>query len=95
MAPVGLWGMKGSSLLAFGEKRRCQKSRHRYCITERSKLSKAGGLAVGVKRRTSIFRFRSVHKGKPFGIAADAKMPDVLPAFGFGRFASVIITSAD
>ena len=22
MAPVGLWGMKGSSLLAFGEKRR-------------------------------------------------------------------------
>lgn len=53
-------------------------SRHRYCINERSEFGKAGGLAVGAQRRTSIFRFRSAHRGKSFGIAADAEMPDVL-----------------
>ncbi len=62
MAPVGLWGMKWSSLLTFGVSGERLKSRHRYCITERSEFGKAGGLAVGVKRRASIFRFRSAHK---------------------------------
>ena len=31
------------------------------------------------KRRASIFRFRSAHRGKSFGIATDAEMTDVLP----------------
>ena len=47
MAPVGLWGMKWSSLLTFGVSGERLKSRHRYCITERSEFGKAGGLAVG------------------------------------------------
>lgn len=33
----------------------------------------AGGLAVGAQRRASIFRFRSAHRGKSFGIAAKAE----------------------
>ena len=87
MAPVGRWGKEGSSLLAFGERR---KSRHRYCIIERSELGKTGGLAVGVKRRASIFRFRSAHRGKSFDIAADAEMTNVLPGICLGSLASVV-----
>ena len=55
------------------------KSRHRYCIVERSEFEKAGGLTVGAQRRASIFRFRSARRGKSFGIAARAEMTDVLP----------------
>ena len=35
------------------------------------------------KRRASIFRFRSAHKGKSFGIAADTEMTNVLPGVYF------------
>ena len=35
--------------------------------------------AVGAQRRASNFRFRSAHRGKSFGIAANAEMTDVLP----------------
>lgn len=45
-----------------------------YC---RASLEKAGGLAVGEQLRTSIFR--SAHRGKSFGIIADAEMTNVLP----------------
>ena len=75
LAPVGRWGKERSSLPAFGER---LKSRHHYRIIERSEFEKAGGLAVGSQRRALIFRFRSAHKGKSFGIAADAKMTNVL-----------------
>ena len=76
MAPVGLWGKERSSLPDFGER---LKSRHRYCITEQSEFGKAGGLAVGAQLRASIFRFRSARRSKSFGIAARAKMTNVLP----------------
>ena len=79
MAPVGLWGRNGRVFRLSERSVERLKSRHRYCIIERSEFGKAGGLAVGVKRRASIFRFRSAHRGKSFGIAADAKMTDVLP----------------
>ena len=59
-----------------GERR---ESRHRYRITERSEFGNAGGLAVGAQRRASIFRLRSAHRGKSFGIAADAEITKVLP----------------
>ena len=42
------------------------------------------------KRRASIFRFRSAHWDKSFGIAADAERTDVLPGVWFGSLASVI-----
>lgn len=87
MAPVGLWGMKGSSLPTFGERR---ESRHRYCISERSESGTAGDLTVRAQRRASIFRFRSARRGKSFGIAADAEMTDVLPGVWVGSLASVI-----
>ena len=66
------------------------KSRHRYCITERSEFEKAGGLAVGAQRRASIFRFSSAHKGKSFSIAADAEMTNVLPGVWLGSLTSVV-----
>ena len=78
MASVGRCGIRGSSLPAFGVSGERLKSRHRYCIIKQSEFEEAGGLAVGVKRRASIFRFRSAHRGKSFGIAADAEMPNVL-----------------
>lgn len=79
MAPPGRWGIRGSSLPAFGVSGERLKSRHRYCIIKRSEFEEAGGLAVGAQRRASIFRFRSARQGKSFGIAADAEMTDVLP----------------
>lgn len=65
------------------------KSRHRYCFY-RSEFGNAGGLAVGAQRRASIFQFRSAHKGKSFGIAADAEMTNVLPGVWIGSLASVV-----
>lgn len=41
-------------------------------------------------RRASIFRFRSAHKGKSFGIAADAEMMNVLPGVWFGSLTSIV-----
>ena len=41
MAPPGLWGMKGSSLPAFGVSGERLKSRHRYRIIERSEFIKS------------------------------------------------------
>ena len=79
MAPPGRWGIKGSSLLAFGEKRRKAEVSTPHCFINRSELGKVGGLAIGAQRRASIFRFRSAHNGKSFGIAANAEMTDVLP----------------
>ena len=79
MAPVGLWGRKGSSLLTFGEKRRKAEDSTPHCFINRSELGKVGGLVIGAQRRASIFRFRSAHNGKSFGIAANAKMTYVLP----------------
>ena len=38
MAPVGRWGIRGSSLPAFGVSGERLKSRHRYCIIERSEF---------------------------------------------------------
>lgn len=70
MAPPGRWGIRGSSLPAFGVSGERLKSRHRYCITERSESEKAGGLAVGAQRRASIFQFCSDCRDKSFGIAA-------------------------
>lgn len=89
MAPVGRWGKERSSLPAFGEKRRkAEVSTHRYRIIERSEFEKAGGLAVGAQRRASNLRFRSARRGKSFGVAADAEMPDVLPGVWIGSLAS-------
>ena len=78
MAPSGLWGMIGSSLPAFGEKRRKTEVSIPHCFINRSELGKVGGLVIGAQRRASIFRFRSAHNGKSFGIAANAEMTDVL-----------------
>lgn len=38
MAPPGRWGIRGSSLPAFGVSGERLKSRHRYCIIERSEF---------------------------------------------------------
>ena len=38
MAPVGRWGIRGSSLPAFGVSGERLKSRLRYCIIERSEF---------------------------------------------------------
>lgn len=36
--PVGRWGIRGSSLPAFGVSGERLKSRHRYCIIEQSEF---------------------------------------------------------
>lgn len=44
MAPVGRWGKKGRVFWLSERNGERLKSRHRYCIIERSEFGKAGGL---------------------------------------------------
>ena len=75
MAPVGRWGKERSSLLTFGEKRR-KAEVSTPPLPYRAKRVWKGRRFDG--RSASIFRFRSAHSGKSFGIAADAEMTNVL-----------------
>ena len=79
MAPVGLRGMKGSSLLTFGGKRRKAEVSTPLLISSGASFERPEVLRSERKRRASIFRFRSAHRGKSFGIAADAARTNVLP----------------
>lgn len=71
------------------------KSRHRYCIIERSEFGRPEVWRSEHERRASIFRFRSPHRGKSFGIAADAEMTDVLPGVCYWSFIPYIPLIAD
>lgn len=90
MAPVGLWGRKWSSLLAFGEKRRKAEVSTPLLCYRAERVWKAGGLRSERSGERQTSGSALPHLGKSFGIGVDAEMPDVLPGVWFGSLASVI-----
>ena len=75
--PSGAVGIRGSSLLAFGEKRRKAEVSTPLLCYRAERVWKAGGLRSerSGERQTS----GSALPVKSFGIAVDAEMTDVLP----------------